>query len=174
MRNEGKTLVVAELDLFIGNPKDVTDDLGEGNPKKIYHDYFEFNFIGKMAQLSTFEEVAFTKVINRDDFSASVFDVAKKEKIYMSIPDDGQVAKTDSVYGDFVLFIEDYQVYRTDAVSQTQSFVSNANGMGGSWVGGGGSFPKLCHQFNFVLWDNNQKRVVSFGKVDSPTTFALE
>lgn len=175
MKIESKTLVVANMDMFVGNPKDVTDDLGDGNPKKVYQEYFEFNFKGKMSQLSTFREVNFVEITNIDEFTEKTFEIDKKESIYMNIPEDGQITKTDSVYGDFVLFIQEFQVYRNDGTSGSAGvYVANAGGKGGSWVGGGGgSFPDLRTTFNFVLWDNENKNVVSYGKVNCPTTFAF-
>lgn len=172
MKIEGKTLVIADMDIFIGNPKDVTDDLGEGNPQKVYREFFEYNFVGRMAQLSTFDEVHFAQIINKDEFSERVFEISKSDKIYMNIPSDGQVAQTDSLYGNFILFIQDYQVGRTDAKSgSAMVFTPNAGG-GGSWSGGGGgSFPDLRINFNFVIWDNDNKQVVSYGMVNCPTTF---
>lgn len=171
MKIHGKTLVIADFNILVGNPKDVNDDLGEGNPKTVYRDFFEFNFKGRMAQLSTFDEVEFNNILNRDEFPERVFDIGSKEKIYMNIPADGEIARTDSLYGDFILFIQDYQVFRNNSGSGVQIMIPI--GGSGNFAGGGGSMPDLRQTCNYVLWDNVEHQVVSYGKIDCPTPFAF-
>ena len=165
---ERKSLVVADMEIFIDNPKDVADDLGEGNPRTIYKDFFEFNFKSEMTQLSTFEEVNFCTITNENEFIEQVFNIGKKDKIYMNIPSHNQVVKTDSIYGDFILFIQEFKVYRKGANIPNQTGIT-----GVTWKTNLGSQPDLRTTFNFVLWDNNQKQVVSYGKADCPTKFGF-
>lgn len=173
---EGKSLVIADVNILVSNPMDVTDDLGDGNPKKVYKDFLTLNLTGRLSQFSTFNKVNFVAVTNKEDFSERVLEIDKDEKIYMNLPNNGQVVTTDSIYGDFVLFLQDFQVLRKsgEGIAPNAVFMSSPGG-GGSWMvsGGGGSVPDLRTMFNFVIWDNNEKRIVSYGKVDCPTPFAF-
>ncbi|MCD4796584.1 MAG: hypothetical protein K8R49_05385 [Candidatus Cloacimonetes bacterium] len=170
---ESKSLAIVHPDFFIENTKDVTDDLGEGDPKQVYDDFFTFNFKGRMSQLSTFSDVNFIYDVDTKEFKERSLTVGKEETIYIDLPKDGRVVKIDSLYADFVLFIQDYHISRVDGTSGSPGvYVPAANGMGGSWVGGGGgSFPDLRHTFIYAIWDNNEKQIVSYGKIISPTIF---
>ncbi len=153
---ENKNLVIENVEVNINNPKDVIDDLGEGDPEKVYKDFFKVNIIDSLISNSTFSNVSFSTILNKSEFQKRTFEFGKKEKISFIIPANGQVVKTDSVYGDIILFIQDYEVKRDVTKSDFE---------------GRGSYPYLGHTFKFVLWDNEQKQVISYGKVDEKTPF---
>lgn len=166
---EGKTLVVTKIDPLIRNPKDVTDDLDEGNPKTVYKKFFELHLKTEMLQISTFKNINFATITNQDEFPEKCLKISKKESIYMNVPSNEQTVKTDSVYADFVLFINNFQVYRKGANDPNQTGIT-----GITWKTNVGTQPSLQTGFDYVIWDNNNKQIVAYGQINSASKFAFK
>ncbi len=169
MKIKNKTLFIVQPEIAIENPKDVTDDLGEGNPKKVYKDFFNTNFKLQMKELSTFNKVEFSQANNHEKLYERKLSLSENNNIYINLPHNGEIVEFDSIHADFVLLFEDYQTYRKGAHDSNQTAIT-----GITWKTNVGAQPALKTSFKYVIWDNNNGRIVAYGNIDSSSKFAFK
>lgn len=161
-----KKLGIFLKDYHVSNKKDVEDDLGEGNPKDVFFKHFNTNFPLMVAGNANFTSAGVAFHEDLSDLEEKKFPIGDDHNIYMDVPLDNNVFKTDSTYFDFILVVDDLEVRRIDGESGTA--VMGANGM---TMSAGGKSARLSMEFEYYIWDNAEKRMVSYGEFDSTNNF---
>ncbi len=154
--------------ILIDNEDDVTDDLGEGNPTEIYYNFFKKNFRYYVRHNSYFKRVDFVEFQEKNNFEDVLLEINKKEKIKFKIPTKDFVFGTDSLKHNFILFVKKLKIIRS--AGQPGIPIVGANGI---MMMTGGSGPSLNKTLTFLLWDNNESKIVTYGKASSTTGFAF-
>ena len=95
--------------------------------------------------------------------------IGSEHNIYMDVPQDNSVFKTDSTYYDFILVIDDLGVRRTEPEAGTWTMGAN-----GTSVYSGGKGPELNFEFEYYIWDNSEKQMVSYGDFNNNTNFMFK
>ena len=151
---KGRSLIIVYSELLansgLGNELYWVNELDRGiTDFRELDEVFMDNFRIKLLEDSTFDSISFVEhedMIDYRDYEQRVFDSYQKDtknvigQFSLTIPEDGKVAKADSVYGDFVLFIQKGRFF--------YSYKSR---------------PLIRASFVFVIWDNNKKQIVSYG-----------
>lgn len=114
-------------------------------------------------QYSSFQNVAFT-----DDYSAfsrEEFELGRGNTIFLDIPESTERPDRGNIKATYTLILDDLILYlkksSKDMIMPT----------GGTVLIIGGDEPKLCHSGKFLIWDNVNEQVVSYGKIDVKTKY---
>jgi hypothetical protein len=154
-------LAVAPFGAAVINDGDVTDDLGKGNPERVYLDYMTPRFLGAIRGASSFREVVSATPRGPIQFEVEARSFPAVPKRYHTVTDrmtrggsmkvhlpiEGTSVAFNDLQPDFVLFIEDLLVSREMSTLQPGEL--------------------LVHSAEFVIWDNRAGAVVSYGRVTS-------
>jgi hypothetical protein len=160
------TVSLPRNELVITNGDDVTDDLGDGDVYDVYRNFFNEQFAISLKKYSTFKNVVPLElkkgIYNDTNFTTQSYTIGKNGLLIFHVPKGVPIyAENDSTR--FILFIEGFKIYREQGT--TGMFIPGAFGTAPSYTGG--SNPKLGHQFRFIVWDNEFKKVVYYGEVTS-------
>ncbi|QQS34821.1 MAG: hypothetical protein IPM56_11175 [Ignavibacteriales bacterium] len=153
-----KTVSIVQLfeKPLISNKDDVLDDLGEGIPEEVYISFFKQNFINSFNTSNCCSEVNYFGRYSGSDLTEQTLVVSDKEKLKILLPKENEGIKSDSLTAEFILFIDNLNV-------------SRISGSSGYWTGNqhsGGSFATLFHELTFALWDNQNQKLASYGRIN--------
>lgn len=148
------------------NTDDVVDDLGAGVPDEVYNTFFAENFTTEIQKNWCCNKAEFVGKEKISGLEEKELEINSKEKMKILLPRENTKIGTDSLASDFFLFIDKPVILRTDGTTGTAI-------AGGMLTGG--SFAKLYQSIYFAIWDNNNARIVSYGKVEanSDIVFAM-
>lgn len=164
---QGKSCSVYLKNYTVNNLKDVTDDLGEGNPQTVFKDFFDVSSIEQLAFNSTFANVSGISEIPSEQITERALEITPDYSIYMDLPLDGTSIQPDSTSSDYTIFIEDLTVSRTSE-SNPGFAVPMGNGIA---ITGGGSSVFLEFTFEYAMWDNTEKQLVCYGYKTAKSSF---
>lgn len=142
-----KTLSIVKPlgNINIQNPDDVTDDLGEGDPKTVYFDFLKNKLLSAFRDNSYLNNIEYIDNFQTSDFQEKVLSPAKDSNLTVFLPiENSRIAEIKS---EFVLFFYNIDLYRSKKIVGLQ----------------GQSLSVLNHKIEFVLWDNIIGSIVSYG-----------
>jgi len=171
----GKDLTIVRLfdKPFVSNIDDIVDDLGSGVPLEVYDNYFNENFITFFKNSKCFKQVVYS--INREklNLKEQTLSINDKEKMKFFLPEENSRYSNDNKISDFVLFIDDLSIMRGKAPDGLFNSPGDPNnnfqGMTGSFSSSG-----LYQNIYFVIWDNSEGKLVSFGRVEDQVDVMVE
>ena len=145
----------------IANKDDVTDDLGLGDENSVYISFLKKNLVNSFLRKTFMKEVGYV-----DDFPSGLLKEKKvrlneEENISIRFPEEKTIFDLDSTHYNYIILLQNLKVERH-------------TGQSGVWIAGmysGGSSPTLGHISEFLIWDNDKGQVVSYGKVNTETSF---
>jgi hypothetical protein len=138
-------IILVPEHLRIANPSDVLDDLGKGTALEAYTNFFNAKFPAALDKYSNFNKISILTMPRRSECIDTVLHLNKYESLHSYIPAKAGFGG-DSIQ--YVLIIDNLSIFRK--VIQGQAMV------------GSGS-DNLIHSGTFVMYDNINGRVVSFG-----------
>lgn len=140
---------------------EIISSLGNGSNEEIYPVHFEKNFPKFVKQNSTFKQVNFSSDIYQ--FDEKELPINKKDTILFKIPSHTQdETKNDNTIGN-TLLLEDVKIYQKKG--KDDILIPTTTGT----IFITGNDPLIIHVGNFLIWDNNQNRIVSYGKFEIRT-----
>lgn len=157
----GKTMGIFINEYFVSNTKDVKDDLGEGDPQKVLGEFLNNVFPDYAKQFSNLKEAGIVKKTDLSDLSETKLEINSENKIYVHMPKKGLAFKTDSIFFDYVLVIDDLNINRNE--NQSSEFNIKVSKKGN----------KLISKCEYYIWDNTKNQVVSYGEQESTSSFVL-
>lgn len=172
----GKDLTIVRLfdRPFVSNIDDIVDDLGSGVPLEVYDNYFNENFITFFKTSKCFKQVDYH--INHDklNLTEQILSINDKEKMKFFLPEENSRYSNDGTNSDFVLFIDDLSIMRGKVPQGYLGSPGDPNN--NSFPGTTGSFASsgLYQNIYFVIWDNSEGKLVSFGRVEDQVDVMVE
>lgn len=169
-KNPGKSMGIIVNNIFVECPKDVNDDLGEGDPDTVFREYFEYLFSRNLREKSNLSVAIYPETVDSTNFERRAIIISDDVSIDANIPPDGSIISTEPVYFDYVLIIEEL------TVSKIMGLDIHAT------ISAGGLTPlsptakaSLELKYSYVLWDNGEKQILAYGfeKIDKKYSFAL-
>ncbi len=176
--NQGLAISLPPTQVIIGNGDDVTDDLGAGNPKEVYLNFFREQFPKAIAEHSTFKKVIpFTSKYGIEldkNFILRTHVMGTNSFIKIHEPKKGAKISTGDNSVRFILFIEGLKISRvTELESRADSsfnrLLPNELQQKGVTI-----YPKLSHKLNYSLWDNEKEMTVTFGSIEEKDDAGLK
>lgn len=154
----GKNLMVVPLFIqpVILNPDDVVDDLGEGVPEEVYMSYFEEKFTDVFRKTKSFKNLSYSIKKPYSRMTEKMLEINRAEKMKILLPEENSRFGDSENQSDFIIFLDNLQVTRK--LGRTGMMIGN--------VYTGGSAPTLFHKVYFVIWDVENNKIVSYGRVD--------
>jgi hypothetical protein len=140
----------------ITNPKDVTDDLGGGDPITTFSSFFSDQLLINAKNDSKFGNVCLVNNYLYSNFRDVNESFSGDEMIYLRGPVKNAF-NSDSL--PFLLILENI------SISRNQTSGGTMMGANGAMMGTGGS-DDLILTGTFALWDNVSGKIVSMGKIN--------
>lgn len=150
----------------ISNYDDVLDDIGDGVPELVYNNYFKEYFTASIKNNTLLSQVKYIDDFPKSSLTEKMLAISKQEKFRALLPQEE--SKIDSLECDFILFI--YSISSNRVKGSSGNWFGTPGGVG---YFSGGSFPKLFQQLNFAIWDNTNRKLVSYGRVDDESTIVI-
>jgi len=157
----GKTLGIFINEYYVSNTQDVKDDLGEGDPQKVFRDYLSNVLPQQATHYSNLNESGFVEKTDRSNLKETRLEINSENKIYVHMPEKGEAFKTDLTHYDFILVIDDLSINRNE--SQSTDIGIKVSGKGN----------KLISQCEYYIWDNSKNQVVAYGEQNKTVFFLL-
>ena len=159
----GKKIPGKKLGIYLRNQnitcKDEIESLGEGDPKRVYKEFFESYLSKCLINNGNFSSVDFLTKSDLSDLNQKTLETGDFEAITMDIPNSGSVFKTDSIYYDVVLIIEDLKVEKIDVVNYNNNVnLTNNFGLGSN------DQDRIETSMKYLYWDNEGKTIIGYGK----------
>ena len=164
LKVENTDLVIIKLfeKPIIENAEDIKDALGEENIEDSYISYFNSKFPQCFKNFGSFNKVFYMKDISKTTFKERVLNFNLTDSIRMILPLDGTTISNNNIIADYILFIDSLK-----SISLSAHF--NATGTIHT-----SSLPSLIHSLNFLIWDNRNGQVVSYGKIQEDHEFGMK
>lgn len=158
-RNPGKSMGIIADNIIVNNPKDVNDDLGEGNPEEVFNDYFQYTFSRYTIENSNLSVANFPSEVDTTNLVRTVLIISEKDSIEVALPLESSIYQTKPVYFDYVLVIDSLEVSKLIEVGVGMDITSGlSNGLSMSSKG------FFDFKYSYAIWDNEQNQVVAYGK----------
>lgn len=159
----GKKIPGKKLGVYLRNSniacKDEVESIGEGDPKRIYKEFFESYLSKCLINFGNFSSVDFLTKSDLSDLNERSLETNDFESITIDIPVSGAVFKTDSTYYDVVLIIEDLKVEKIDVVNYGNNVnLTNNFGLGSN------DQDRIETSMTYLYWDNEGKTIIGYGK----------
>ncbi len=171
---QGVAVSLPSTQIVIGNEDDVTNDLGIGNAKEVYLNYFKMQFPKAITRGSKFENVIFynSKYGVEMDKSFALRTHVMGTNSYMKIhePIKGTHISTGDTSVRYILFIEGFKISRDNFTLTTP----NSSVPGSPDSKNVVTSAVLNHKLVYALWDTEKEMTVSFGKVDEEVNVGLK
>jgi hypothetical protein len=112
---DGKSLGIIILFNYpdIENTKDVTDDLGPGNPNKVYMNFFNQRVKSEILDYGCFDSVRFIDKNSASSLLERTLVINSKDTMSILLPEDNARIVNDSVHADYILFISKIIISRS-------------------------------------------------------------
>lgn len=157
-------IVLMRENISINNPNDVGDDLGSGDPSKVFGDFFTGQFLPTAKTNSKFGEVFLIEDAQSAGFRTINQEVAQDETVNLRVPANNVISGESAP---FVLVIDNISISRVKKAGTPMMAGGGGMGVGGGMMmGGSGGSDNLVLAGTFVLWDNTAGKIVSYGKID--------
>jgi len=161
----GKDLTIIKLfeKPSIANEDDVTDDLGPGIPNEVYTAFFNKIFLYAFQVSNCCNKLNYITDFSELEMEERTLDINSKAQMRILLPKENSKLEIDSVASDYILLIDSL-------------YISRKKGESGTWIGEthyGGSFGGLYHQIHFAMWDNTNRKLVSYGIVHEESAVAF-
>jgi len=150
VRDESLGVIFVKERLVVTNPKDVRDDLGEGEPTTVFGDFFVEEFLKNARKSSRFSDIVMVNNYDPATFNDVTVPINDMENVTLSIPPAGNDDPP------FLLVIDRIRMSRVQKVGTP---VMGPNGMTNT-----GSSDNLVLSGTFVVWDTKAKAIVAYGK----------
>jgi hypothetical protein len=147
-------VLLIKKNLNIQNVDDLFNDLGGGDPKEIYINFFGEFFPEKMKKRSKFHNVIFVKEFNQESLIPISETLNKKESIGITIPDENNKIGFISDTLDYLLLLDYVNIFRKQTSGGPPGLLTAY-----------GSGDNLMFTSVFVIWDNIKGKMVSYGKI---------
>lgn len=159
----GKKIPGKKLGIYLRNYniscKDEVESLGEGDPKRIYKEFFESYLHDCLINNGNFSSVEFLTKSDLSDLKEKTLEIDFDNSVTMDIPMPGSVFKADSTYYDVVLIIEDLKVEKIEVVNYGNNMnLTNNFGLGVN------EQDRIETSMKYLYWDNEGKTVIGYGK----------
>lgn len=165
------SVFVDTVNMIINNHDDVLDDLVDKGEKKsdansIFFEFFNSEIKAKPNSFSLFQMLNTNNmdVVNR--LKKQSYNFADNKTYSIKTPIKDSSIKFSSNETRFILFIQDIDVFRS--VGRPGTSTVGANGMMTTTGGTSSSLRIACY---FILWDNKEMDVVSYGKAIGSSSF---
>ena len=151
-----KKLVIAPLipEPIIENRMDIINKFGDGVPEKVYDKYFRIGIIKQLKRRSYFGEITFAD-IDTSNFINTELIINEKDTTSFIIPNSEMIFINDTVNTDFVLLIHDLII--------SQIIQGGSVHAVGPIMMGVPAYSNSIQYAKYIIWDNNEKRLVKFG-----------
>lgn len=156
--NPGKSMGIIADNIILSCPKDVNDDLGEGEPEIVFGEYFEYRFSRSLRENSNISATGYNPEVDTTNFINRAILLNNDKPIAIKMPQDGRIIKTKPAYFDYVLFIDELIVDKVFEISPTVS-VASVGGMSAGLT----SKASLKFRYKYYIWDNAKKQVMAYG-----------
>jgi len=159
----GKSLAIVNLfsKPIIHNREEIKENLGDGIPEEVYLSFFKDRLVKELNNSGSFQSVNYLNDINKSLFVDTELVVSNEYKMKMLLPISS--IKIDTTKYDYLLFIDSLILSRQKA--SVLSFRHNNTSPSEE------EFEKLYEELNFLLWDNSEAKIVSYGNIyESVTT----
>lgn len=149
----GKTLAIYPTiqGLNIDNASSLNDDLGGGVPEEVFVKFARKELRAAMLEGSHFREIVLPDSVAALAMKRRDLEVTEKLTVVIDLPLDGQRVQFDDRQVDFVLFL--------NRVESKEEFTNIFNAATNSED----SERHLVIYFQFLIWDNQQGQIVSYG-----------
>lgn len=155
------TVVLNRSDIKILNEDDVDDDLGKGDSKEVFREFYKNRIVNSVKIKSTFAYVQMANIPYDNNFTVVPFKLGKESEISLHIPKDDYLTK-NGIKTEYVLFLENMEISRNSKTNITYNVGGGISSSGSEW---------LNYKVNAFIWDNTEKKVVSYGTYSSQSTF---
>ena len=137
--------------IIIENEKDVQDDIGPGDTKKIFLKFFLTNFRNKLEEISTIKNANYVKKPDTNYIREQELNLNDQE-FYINQPVEKLFKSKYDSY-DFALILEELVVSRNGGEPHGGYLSGNVNS----------DFERLDFKIKFLIWDINEETFVSYG-----------
>jgi hypothetical protein len=163
-------VIYIDDDVFIGNAENLNATLGKGKPDSVFMAFFEQEFALNMRQYSTFTEVKYSKLENRNNFIQQSLIIespnsSTMESFQVIVPANGVKLETDHPLDRYILFIEEIETYESASTRGVpMTTISPGGAMMVTELGGAG--PQVHIRIMYILWDNDFGHMIAYGNID--------
>ena len=155
-------VIIINERLFVDNPADVNDDLGSGDPVKVFGDFFTGEFLDAARKDSKFANISLIEDYVSGNLKNITVPLNKEETMIVAVPKSDISAFSGSDSLPYVLIIDKIRM------SREQKAPVMMMGPNGTMTSTGGS-DDLVLSGKFVVWDNKAGQIVSYGKIEEKT-----
>jgi hypothetical protein len=152
-------IILLTENLAIDNPDDVSDDLGGGETKQVFHDFFTSQLRGFAKKDGKFAKIGVVSGCDTSHFTRVQENLSSDNLVSMRVPKEKNYMGDDWPY---LLIFDNFTVSREQ---KTTSYMTGAGtGMGSGWSSS--KSDKLSLTGEFVLWDNLAGKMVALGELN--------
>jgi hypothetical protein len=158
-------IVLEQKYLSVFNSDDVIDDIDEGDAEAILDEYFTLGLQSLISRHTTFKDIDIHREYDNANFSSKELKISEKKSISINLPDEGDKIEI-SGNNEYVLIISSFKTDDTGASSMI------GIGTGGTYHAGGSS-ATLDYYLKYVLWDNTNGKIISFGDIEQKHAYFI-
>jgi len=154
----GKSMGIIAENINVKCPKDVNDDLGEGDPEIVFGEYFEYLFSRNIREKSNLSALVYNPNADTSSFTKRSFEINKDLFVEMNMPQDSTIIKTKPAYFDYILILDELNIDKVSEINYSTSLKTT-----GSAAGGLSRKTSLKFIYKYFIWDNGKKQVIAYG-----------
>jgi len=159
VKSPGKSMGIIAQNIMVQCPKDVNDDLGEGDPDLVFGEYFEYLFNRTISENSNLSALGYNPIVDTTSFIRRELILDEETSFEMKMPQDGTIVKTKPVYFDYVLILDELNIAKVSEINYSTSLKTT-----GAAAGGLSRKTSLKFIYKYFIWDNGKKQVLAYGK----------
>jgi hypothetical protein len=159
-------IVLEQKYLSVFNKDDVIDDIDEGDAEAILDEYFTLGLQSLISRHTTFKDIDIHRDYDNANFSSKELKISEKKSISINLPDEGNKIEISGNNNEYVLIISSFKTDDTGASSMI------GIGTGGTYHAGGSS-ATLDYYLKYVLWDNTNGKIISFGDIEQKHAYFI-
>jgi len=167
-RDPGKSMGIIAGNIIVKCPKDVKDDLGEGDTDAVFNEYFENLFTRNIREGSNLSALGYNPKADTSSFMKRLLIVNEETQFDAKIPQDGSIVKTRPVYFDYILILDELLVDRVSEVNFAASKV-----ISGDLSVGLSRKKSLQFKYKYIIWDNGKKQILAYGTQTIANDFSI-
>lgn len=159
----GKSLGVYISGRFLDVEKKHLGLIEDGEAYNAFNDFIIEVFNSNSSLRSNFSEVGIADKTDDTVLDYNMYSKGIDENLGFTSLEEGEVFKTKTIYYDFILILDNLNIEFQESSFRPGHHTAGFGGTPGMWVGGGYSNEALEAEYQYVIWDNKEKKKVVYG-----------
>jgi hypothetical protein len=155
-------IMVDSTQIKILNESSFFDDFGKGKSDTMFFNILKLALPEAGYKYTRFKKIYFLSYEKEGFLNQRTFRLSQNDTLFMKLPVDGKIFKTASIKPDFLLLFHNLKTNE------------RYSGFFNPLYGTNSSRRELVINAKFVIWDNQQGKIISYGEAEGISTVFME